>query len=108
MRKLILIALAVLAATLVAAPALAAGSKTVKAGDSFYNPKQLTIRKGTKVTWKWAGVLQHNVFVKSGPTTFHSRTFVHGSFSHVFSRKGKYVIFCTLHPVSMRETITVK
>jgi plastocyanin len=107
MRKLILIALAVLATTLVAAPALAAGT-TVKLRDSTFGAKKLTIRKGSKVTWNWAGVLRHNVFVKSGPTTFHSRTFVHGSFSHVFTRRGKYVLFCTLHPVSMRETVTVK
>jgi plastocyanin len=108
MRKLILIPLIVLAATLVSATALAAGTQQEKVGDSFFRPNKLTISHGTKVTWKWGGVLQHNVSVKSGPSKFHSRTFVRGSFSHVFTTRGKYVIFCTLHPTSMRETITVK
>jgi len=107
MRRISLI-LVVLAAILVAAPALAAGGTSVKVGDSFYAPHKLTIHKGARVTWKWAGVLQHNVFVKSGPAKFHSKTEVHGSFSHVFTSKGKYVIFCTLHPTNMRETIIVK
>jgi plastocyanin len=108
MRKLILIPLAVLAATLASAPALAAGSKQEKVGDSFFRPNKLTISHGTRVTWKWGGVLQHNVAVKSGPSRFHSRTVVSGSFSHVFTTKGKYVIYCTLHPTNMRETIIVK
>jgi plastocyanin len=108
MHKLILIALAVMAATLVAAPALAAGSNSVKVGDSFFRPGKITIGRGTKVTWNWGGVLLHNVTVKSGPVKFHSKTFVTGRFSHTFTRKGKYVIFCTLHPTNMRETIIVK
>jgi plastocyanin len=108
MRKLILIPLAVLAATLVSAPALAAGGAQTKVGDSFFRPKTVTIGHGTRVTWNWGGVLLHNVTVKSGPSRFHSRTVVTGSFSHVFTRKGRYVIYCTLHPTSMRETITVR
>jgi plastocyanin len=108
MRKLILIALAVTATMLLAVPAIAAGGKSVKVGDSFFRPGKVTIGRGTKVTWNWGGVLLHNVTVKSGPVKFHSKTFVNGSFSHVFARKGKYVIFCTLHPTNMRETIIVK
>jgi plastocyanin len=108
MRKLILIALAVLATALLAVPAIAAGGRVVRVGDSFYHPGKVTVGRGTRVTWKWGGVLRHNVFVLSGPVKFHSKTFVSGSFSHVFSKKGKYVIFCTLHPTNMRETIIVK
>jgi plastocyanin len=108
MRKLILIPLVVLAAALVSAPALAAGGKQEKVGDSFFRPNRLTIGHGTKVTWNWAGVLEHNVTVKSGPSKFRSHTVVKGSYSHVFTKKGTYVIYCTLHPTSMRETITVK
>ena len=39
---------------------------------------------------------------------FHSPTQVRGTFSHVFTTKGTYTLYCTLHPLQMRETITVR
>ena len=87
--------------------ALAAGSKTVKVGDFFFNPHKLTIAKGTKVTWNWTGAIKHNVTVKSGPAKFHSRTQLHGLYSHTFTRKGTYKLVCTIHPI-MKLTIVVK
>jgi plastocyanin len=87
--------------------ALASGSKTVKVEDNFFSAKKLTIGKGTRVTWKWDAVLRHNVAVRSGPSKFRSRTQVHGTFSHTFSKAGTYHLYCTLHPY-MKMTIVVK
>ena len=105
LRLLTLLTVAIVA--VFAVSALASSGKTVRVADNFYGPKSLTVGRGTKVTWKWVGVLKHNVVVHSGPSTFNSRTQVRGSYSHTFTKKGTYQLVCTIHP-SMRMTVTVK
>ena len=100
----------VLTAVLVGAfavTALASSGKTVKVGDNYYGPKTLTIGRGTKVTWKWVGVLKHNVVVHTGPASFNSRTQVRGNYSHTFTRRGTYQLVCTVHP-KMKMTVVVR
>lgn len=100
----------VLTAVLVGAfavSALASSGKTVNVGDNYYGPKTLTVGKGTKVTWKWVGVLKHNVVVHTGPSAFSSKTQVRGSYSHTFTKKGTYQLVCTIHK-SMKMTVVVK
>jgi plastocyanin len=104
---LALLALTIAVVAVSSVSALASSPQPVKVGDDFFSAKRLTIRKGTQVTWKWTGVLRHNVTVRTGPSSFHSRTQVFGSFSHVFTRKGTYTLYCTLHRF-MRMTIVVK
>jgi plastocyanin len=109
MRKLTILFLATALAAFFAVSATASPrTKNVKVADSYFSPKRITIRKGTKITWKWDGFLQHNVTVFKGPAKFRSRIMVRGSFSHLFTKRGTYFLRCTLHPASMRETITVK
>ena len=95
---------AVLACSSVAASAL---SSPATVNDGYFSPKTLTVDRGARVTRSWAGTLDHNVTVKSGPVKFGSRTQVHGSFSHIFTRPGTYHLFCTLHPY-MKMTIVVR
>jgi len=90
-----------------AVSALASSGKTVNVGDNYYGPKTLTVGKGTKVTWKWVGVLKHNVVVHTGPSAFSSKTQVRGSYSHTFTKKGTYQLVCTIHK-SMKMTVVVK
>ena len=102
--------LILLTAVLIAVPAvsaLASSGKTVKVGDNYYGPKTLTVGRGTKVTWNWAGVLKHNIVVHKGPSSFSSKTQVRGSYSHTFTRKGTYDLVCTIHP-SMKMTVVVR
>jgi plastocyanin len=48
------------------------------------------------------------VTVKSGPTHFRaSRTQARGTFSHRFTRRGTYHLYCSIHSW-MKETIVVK
>jgi plastocyanin len=103
-----LLALAAAVLALGAVSALASGGQQVKIGEFYFHPGKLTIRRGTKVQWKWVGYLQHNVAVKKGPAKFRSRTQLRGTYSHVFTKRGTYVLYCTLHPQLMRETIVVK
>jgi plastocyanin len=105
-----LILLTVLLVAVPAVSALASSGKAVKAvkvGDNYYGPKTLSVRKGTKVTWNWVGVLKHNIVVHTGPSFFSSKTQVRGSFSHTFTKKGTYALVCTIHP-HMRMTVVVR
>jgi len=104
------------------APALAGASatakhkaktKTVKVGDDYYSPAKLTIKKGTRVRWKWnaANSDSHDVRLKHGPhgvKKFKSQLAASDySFSHKFTKPGTYKIYCSLHR-EMRETIVVR
>lgn len=90
-----------------AVPALGAGSRRASVGDLFIRPGKLTISAGTRVTWHWVGSLGHTVTVKSGPAHFGSRLMSTGSYSHVFTRRGTYHLYCRVHP-GMRETVIVR
>jgi plastocyanin len=105
-RVLVVLTPAIALVSLSSVSALASSGRQVKVADSFFGPKKLTIGKGTRVTWKWTGVLNHNVVVNRGPAKFSSRVQAQGSFSHVFSRKGTYALVCTVHP-HMDMTVTV-
>lgn len=97
----------ILGCCLMTVSALAASGKTVKVADSYYGPRRLTVGRGTRVTWRWTGVLRHNVVVHTGPSFFNSRTQVRGSYSHVFTRRGTYALVCTVHP-KMTMTVVVR
>jgi plastocyanin len=106
-KSLLALALVVMAATAVfVVPALAA-SKSVTVGDNFFKSKNVTVKKGTKVTWKWTGKLPHNVTVISGPKKFHSATQTKGSFAQTLTKPGTYKIVCTIHQ-ALGMTMTVK
>ena len=59
------------------------------------------------MAWKWAGALLHNVTVKSGPAKFDSRNQLRGSYTHRFTVRGTYHLYCTLHP-DMTMTVVVR
>lgn len=101
-------ALLTLTVLLAAASSFALGATNpVLVKDNYFATKRVTVNKGAKVTWKWAGYLNHNVSVASGPVKFHSRTQYRGTFSHSFRRAGTYHLYCTLHP-SMKMTVVVR
>ncbi len=106
-KRLLLLALVSLLVTgaILAAQALAA-TKTVKLGDNFFTTSKLTIRKGTKVTWRWSGT--HNSHNVTSKGHFPSRTQSSGSFSKTFKTKGTFTVICTVHPTQMRMKVVVK
>ena len=48
----------------------------------------------------------HNFSVRHGSVKFQSPTQTSGTYSHVFTHKGTYVLRCTIHPF-MKETVKV-
>ena len=56
------------------------------------------VKKGTTVTWRFAGHSLHNVVVSSGPAKFRSSAKSSGTFKQeADARQGTYRIFCSIH-----------
>ena len=111
MRKLVPLSLVVALCAVFAAQAMAAG-RSVKVGDDFFVRKgsapTVTVKKGTKVTWKWVGKDMHDVAVAKGPVKFASPYKTKGSYAKKLTRAGTYKIFCSIHQPDMKMTIKVK
>ena len=105
----LLVVIAVVVVGVLAGPASAtAPVETAKIVNYAFRPGKLTIRKGTRVVWIWAGgFVGHNVKVIKGPVKFQSRVKASGGYAHLFTRAGTYHLECTVHP-SMTETIVVQ
>jgi plastocyanin len=110
MRRLIVIPLAVLAVSMLAAVALASGTRSVKVADNFFirpgAAPTIHVSAGTRIVWQWRSVGPHNVTVSSGPVKFHSVTQYSGTFSRKLTARGTYRIYCTIHP-GMKMTVKV-
>jgi plastocyanin len=89
-----------------AAPVAAAAQVVI---DNFtFNPPQLTVAVGTKVTWVNRDDVPHTATSRSKPRAFDSGTLdTDDKFSHVFSVPGIYEYFCAVHP-KMTARIIVK
>jgi plastocyanin len=100
MKKLIALALAVACIGALASVAMAA-TRSVKVGDNYYvrpsGVPVVTIRKGSKVSWRFGTGTPHTVTVKSGPRHFNSGVKTSGTYTKRLTRRGTYVIYCTIH-----------
>ncbi|HSO97175.1 MAG TPA: plastocyanin/azurin family copper-binding protein [Acidimicrobiia bacterium] len=88
-------------------PAPTPPTKTIKLGDNFFKPSNVTVVSGTVVTFQWTGSNTHNVTVIKGPQKFTSPNQSDGTYQHVFAKPGTYKIQCTFHP-GMNLTVKVK
>jgi plastocyanin len=84
--------------------------------DDYYSPVSLTVSRGGSVKWVWPGsnLHPHNLRLAKAPNRvdkarFRSPTKVRRfSFVRAFTIAGSYEFFCTLHPFTMRQTVTVR
>jgi plastocyanin len=110
MRKLIAAVLVAVLSAVLATQALAA-TRSVKIGDDYFVRKgsvpTVTVKKGTKVTWRWSGKDMHNVAVTRGPAKFRSSFKSSGTFSKRVTRTGTYTIVCTIHQPDMAMKLRV-
>ncbi len=82
--------------------------KSTWVGDYRFADERVAIRRGTTFTWRFAGPSAHNVTLASGPVGFSSPTMTRGRFSYRFTRPGVYRLYCSLHPVSMVQVVSVR
>lgn len=81
------------------------GELTVHISGFSFNPSDITVSAGTKVTWINDDPVAHTVTFDDG--TFDAGQFPHGdSRSYTFTTPGKYTYHCTIHP-SMKGSVTV-
>jgi plastocyanin len=96
----------------------ATGATTVAIQNFTFAPQTLTVKAGTKVTWKNDDSTPHTVTSTDGGSTSASTTGLFdsgqlaqgGSFSFTFTKAGTYHYECTIHAsmASMHATIVVK
>jgi plastocyanin len=106
-RLVAVLAVVSILAALGAAFATARTTKNVTLGDNFFTVGTLKIKRGTAVHWSWHRTGNaHNVTSRRGDR-FHSRTGHSGSYTHVFRKRGTFLIICTKHPTQMRLRVRV-
>jgi plastocyanin len=82
---------------------------TIKARDSYFSIPNAQVKKGAKLTWQFGTPTLHNVTLANGPRGFASDNLNDGrKFNMKFKVPGTYKLMCTLHPVGMTQTVTVR
>lgn len=128
MKRTFAVAAALIAALTLAMPAAGVAGKTpkVKVVDDFFSPTKLTVKKNTKVAFKWdsTNLNTHNVTMTKGPKGVKKskkpcakgkitecNKSASGSiginFAPTFNKPGKYTMVCTIHPTVMTMTVKV-
>jgi len=90
--------------------------KTIDVADDFFAPAKTSVKKCTKVKWKWLpeNINPHNVTLTSGPKKVKKKDFKSATgsigvkFNRTLEKTGKYKFVCTIHRTVMAQTITVK
>jgi plastocyanin len=100
LRKLLVLALVGAMLAIVATQAFAA-TRSIKVGDNYFvrasGVPTVTVKKGTTVSWRFAGRNLHTVVVSSGPVKFRSSAKSSGTFRRKLTRAGTYRIYCSIH-----------
>jgi plastocyanin len=74
-----------------------------------FEPANISVRRGSRVRWRFFDSDLHNVTFANGPRAFSSDNLDAGNhYVHRFTRPGVYRLMCTLHPVDMTATIRVR
>jgi plastocyanin len=85
------------------------GDATVAVRNAAFTPRRLSIPSGATVRWRFGDPIRHDVTLAGGPRAFGSAYLTRG---HAFRKRltapGEYRIFCSLHPVTMSQTIEVR
>jgi plastocyanin len=103
-RKLLPVLVVVAAAC--AGPASAA-TKTTSLKDDFFVKGKLTVKKGDSVVWKWHTDDEHTVTEIHGRWGSTKET-TKGTVKHKFKKRGKFTVYCLIHPTVMRQKVIVK
>jgi plastocyanin len=86
-----------------------AGNATVAVRNAVFTPRRLSVPSGATVRWRFGDPVRHDVTLAGGPRAFASAYLKRGaSFRTRLTTPGEYRIFCSLHPVTMAQTIDVR
>jgi plastocyanin len=113
------ILLAALAVPFVASPAPgspgaeSSATERISVRDDRFSPKSTSIRRRTKVVWRWRGDNPHNVRFRRVPSGTKrpkgSDTQTSGRFARTLRDRGRYTYVCTIHEdIGMEGSIRVR
>jgi plastocyanin len=81
---------------------------TIEVGDLFFRRRNVSVRAGGTLTWRFEGANLHNITLANGPRGFSSPNLSDGrTFAKKLTVPGTYQLFCGLHPVDMTATVKV-
>ena len=85
------------------------GNAALNVSSFSLKPGNVSIPQGGKVAWRFRGSDLHDITVANGPRGF-STPHLNGDrvYEREFKKAGTYKMFCSLHPVDMTQTITVR
>jgi plastocyanin len=84
------------------------GDAAVRVRNAVFSPRRLSVPSGAVVRWTFGDPVQHDVTLASGPRAFASAYTVRGVYKKRLNVPGTYRIFCSLHPVTMSQTVEVR
>jgi plastocyanin len=85
------------------------GDVTVRVSEHQFRERNLSVPLGARVSWRFDDEDLHNVTIADGPLGFASQNSVDGdTYTQRLVRPGTYRLFCSLHPVQMTQSITVR
>ena len=77
-------------------------------GERFV-PANLSVARGTEVTWKFLDPFKHNVTLAAGPRHVASANVARPAhYARTLNTPGTYKLFCYLHPITMTQVISVR
>jgi plastocyanin len=91
-----------------AAPATQPAAVQVRIDNFKFDPKEIVVSVGTKVTWTNADDVPHTATAKGEDSAFDSGAIdTDEKFSFIFTKPGVYAYYCKVHP-HMTGVVTVK
>jgi plastocyanin len=85
-----------------------AGDATVNVRNVAFTPRRLSVPSGATVRWRFGDPIRHDVTLAGGPRAFASPYLRRGTYRTKLTTPGEYRILCSLHPVTMSQTIDVR
>jgi plastocyanin len=86
-----------------------AGDTRVTVSHFEFSRRNLSIPRGSSITWRFRGNTRHDATLASGPVGFGSPYSDGGErWSRRFDTPGEYRIYCSLHPVYMSQYVRVR
>jgi plastocyanin len=88
---------------------VAGGGTTINVKNFSYDKKNLSVPLGSTLRWRFRDSALHNITLANGPRGFASRNYRDGGSYHKrLELPGSYRLFCSLHPLKMRQKVIVR
>jgi plastocyanin len=83
-------------------------AKSAWVADFRFQHERVQLARGAVFRWRFVGPTRHDVTLANGPHGLASPSVPRGTYSFRFTRKGRYELYCSLHPTRMTQTILVR